>query len=309
MNLIVNFFSIQTYKRYFEGANKKSNTESSAPAAHLHIILEEIRELIKTYKKAGTSSDDEPKDFSNVKMESFDDRQRILLHNVYLKPGSSIKKNSGTVEAFKNGFVFTKISGEKTKIPYNALEVAIYQPCTDNSYTISIHLRLNCSIIVGTKKTKDLAFFTEVTGAVINLYAPENKRRKTNYDDDDDDDDGSEQYARRMRATFINFCKNVEEKTNELVSFERPNEETRFTGNPAKAATEIMISNSFLISVIEWPVFILDLSQVELIYFERDIEGLKTLDAAFILKDYTKPVVIIRSILRSDLNMLRTWFK
>lgn len=279
------------------------------PSTHLRTVTNEIKELIKESKKSTAGKDGDVISIKEEPLKPFDDGKRILLHNVTLRPLVTSKKMTGSLEAFKNAFCYTKKSGERYIIPYSAIKNSIYLPCNDSNVIIAVHFRLNGMMSVGNRKTEDIQFYAEAGELSESLDVPSAKRRKSSHQDEYHEEEMAKQLMKRLRATFITFCRDVEEKTQGLINFERPDGDIEFYATPIRSVVNISSAGPLLISIIEWPAFILDISEVELVYVERDIETLRTCDLAIIFKDYNKKVLIMRSIDRNNLDKIKIWLK
>jgi nucleosome binding factor SPN SPT16 subunit len=68
---------------------------------------------------------------------------------------------AGTLEAHKNGFLYTSRRGERIKILYNNVKYAFFQP-PDNDIVIMLHFHLHNGLMIGKKQHKDIQFYVEV---------------------------------------------------------------------------------------------------------------------------------------------------
>ncbi|MEN2500959.1 MAG: hypothetical protein MHMPM18_005105, partial [Marteilia pararefringens] len=187
------------------------------------------------------------------------------------------------------------------------IDISVYHPCSDTSLIIALHFKLLKFVAIGAKKSEYVQFYCEAGELSSDLeQSSSSKRRKNDNYDEDMDEEITIQNKKRLRALFAKYCQQVEEQTNSLINFERPLPHQIFTANPNRSSSEISISENYFISVIDWPPFILNLNEIELVYFERDIEGLTTCDMAIIFKDYYRKVTFLRSILKEHMHLVQT---
>ena len=67
-----------------------------------------------------------------------------------------------------------------------------------------------------------------------------------------------------------------------------PVEDLLFTGCPAKSSVKIRPTHGkCLIAVSEFPSFVIDVNDIEVVHFERVTFGIKNFDMAIIYKDFT----------------------
>lgn len=79
------------------------------------------------------------------------------------------------------------------------------------------------------------------------------------------------------------------------------------TGVPGKESAFCAPTTNCLVSLTVQPPFVLTLEDVERVHFERVDFALRNFDMVFIPKDYTKPVVDIKTIEMKALEGIKDW--
>ncbi len=69
----------------------------------------------------------------------------------------------------------------------------------------------------------------------------------------------------------------------------------------------MMPTSSCLISLSEWPPFVVSLEEVELVMFERVGLSIKSFDMVFVFKDYRLKPAMIASIPSTSLDHVKEW--
>ena len=86
-----------------------------------------------------------------------------------------------------------------------------------------------------------------------------------------------------------------------------PVEDLFFTGCPAKSSVKIRPTHGkCLIAVSEFPSFVIDVNDIEVVHFERVTFGIKNFDMAIIYKDFTT-FRRINSIPRENIEELKEY--
>ena len=70
---------------------------------------------------------------------------------------------------------------------------------------------------------------------------------------------------------------------------------------------DLLPSTNALVSLTEWPAFVISLDDIELAHFERVTSNMRSFDVVFVLKDYSKPVVTISAIPAGHLDQVQKW--
>lgn len=77
------------------------------------------------------------------------------------------------------------------------------------------------------------------------------------------------------------------EKNRYKVEFDIPFEGLDFYGCPNKSVVKVRPTKNCMVAISEFPFFVIDLDDIELVYFERVTFGIKNFDMAIIFKDLT----------------------
>merc|ERR1719433_487492 len=226
------------------------------------------------------------------------------LKDLYIRPNIVQKRLSGTLEAHVNGFMYTSIRGDKIEILYNNIKHAFYQNC-DGEMIILLHFHLRNAIIIGKKKQVDIQFYTEVGEITTDLGKHQHMH--------DRDDLAAEQAERELRhklkSAFRTFCEKVESATKGRgdVEFDCPFRKLGFHGVPYRETVLLQPTTGCLITLSQWPPFVVSLEDLELVHFERVQFQLKNFDMVFIFKDYNRKTQIVGSIPMNMLDNVKDW--
>jgi nucleosome binding factor SPN SPT16 subunit len=112
------------------------------------------------------------------------------------------------------------------------------------------------------------------------------------YDPDEMDDEQRErQLRKKLNEAFKDFCRKVENvarKNNFTLEFDIPYRDLGFQGNPHKEMVFILPTLNCLVNLTETPFFVVDLSDVDHVHFERVTFMSKAFDVVLINKDFSK---------------------
>ena len=86
-----------------------------------------------------------------------------------------------------------------------------------------------------------------------------------------------------------------------------PAEELAFFGCPIKSVVKVKPTLSCLIAISEFPFFVIDVSDIEVIHFERVQFGIKNFDMVIIFKDFVT-FKRINSIPIESIEGIKTYF-
>lgn len=262
-------------------------------------IFNQIKELIKSNK----SKQQENKEKSDLVIQEhliMNRGKRILLNDVTIRPNLTSKKTTGFLEAHANGLKFTSPKSEKVEIIYKNIKHAFLQPC-ENELIALVHFHLKNPIIIGKKKTFDVQFYKEVGVQADDL----DMRRRGNDYEEYEIELKERQMRERINEEFARFAKNIQEMNS--IEFDVPFREMEFTGVPYRSNVTLLPTKYCLVSLVEIPVFVITLAEIDIVYFERVANNLKNFDMTFIFKDLSKPVHRIGAIPTENLDMLKTW--
>eukprot|EP01083_Nonionella_stella_P072592 195774_1 len=274
--------------------------------------INESHQLIKDLKKAAVMREKERKDRGSLvdqeNLVQTRDRARIpRMRDLKVRPALSGKrKGTCTIEAHVNGFRI-QAAGGKLDIVYKNIKHAFFQPAK-NTISVLLHFHLKNPIMVGRKKTKDIAVFIEVVDTSVEVDA-----RGSHFDQDGLMEEQRErQFRKRMNKTFAEFVKQSEEvisrnKQIRKFHFDMPFFEMKFTGVPNKQTTTVYPTTNCLVSLDDTPTFVLPLKDIEIAHFERVQFHLRAFDLVFVFKDMKKPVHRIDAIPMAFLEPLKQY--
>ncbi|VEL24002.1 unnamed protein product, partial [Protopolystoma xenopodis] len=69
----------------------------------------------------------------------------------------------------------------------------------------------------------------------------------------------------------------------------------------------LMPTSSCLVSLTEWPAFVLPLDEVEFVMFERVSLSIRSFDMVFVFKDYKRKPAMVNSIPATSLDLVKEW--
>jgi len=228
------------------------------------------------------------------------------LSDLTMRPVFAGRKTQGNLEAHTNGLRFISTRGEIVDIMYLNIKHAIFQPC-ENEIMVLIHFHLKNPIMVGKKKQKDIQFFTEVVDASQTVDVG----RRSMYDPDEMDDEQRErQLRKKLNEAFKEFCRKVENtarKNDYSVEFDIPYRDLGFQGNPHKEMVWVMPTLNCLVNLTETPFFVVDLSDVDHVHFERVTFASKAFDMVLVNKDFSKQPARVDMIPNGDKDAIQEW--
>mmetsp|Transcript_23421 Transcript_23421/g.17863 ORF Transcript_23421/g.17863 Transcript_23421/m.17863 type:complete len:293 (+) Transcript_23421:2193-3071(+) len=143
--------------------------------------------------------------------------------------------------------------------------------------------------MVGSKKSQDVQFYKE-SGAVADDLDIKAARKKLNDMDELEQEERERHMKKKLNEKFHKFAKLIEsqsEKGRHRLEFDIPFSELDFFGCPMKSIVKVRPTKNCLIAISEFPCFVVDISEIEIAYFERVTFGIKNFDIAFVFRDYT----------------------
>ncbi|MES1918780.1 FACT complex subunit spt16 [Bonamia ostreae] len=211
------------------------------------------------------------------------------INNLKIRPSLGGKRSSiGFIEAHKNGFLFSlnsaKSKPSRIEILYKNVKHAFFQPAA-NTASVLLHLHLEEPLLLS-RKTKDIQFYIDV------VESSQNIEKNMKGDQEAIREEQRERfYKKKLNKIFAHFaksvtkiCSNVESGVEKL-TFDVPCEELKFIGVPDRSTVNIYPTANCLVSIEEYPPFVLPLSDVEIAHFERVQFQIKHFDVVFIMKD------------------------
>ena len=95
---------------------------------------------------------------------------------------------------------------------------------------------------------------------------------------------------KRLNTKFLEFAKNIEQASTlnkSPIEVDIPEEDLQFYGCPVKISVRIRPTKQCLVALSEFPFFVLEVSEIEIVCFERVFFGIKNFDCVIIFKDFT----------------------
>lgn len=90
---------------------------------------------------------------------------------------------------------------------------------------------------------------------------------------------------------------------------EEPFRELGFTGVSLKQNVLLQPTAESLVFLSEMPFLVISLSEIEIVYFERIVFGLRNFDLVFVNKDHNVPTVQISSVPVTSLEPIKKWLE
>lgn len=224
------------------------------------------------------------------------------LYELKMRPALAGHKSKGALHAYKNGIRFVGKKGEVFELSFANIRHCIFQPCDDN-FMIILHFRLKRGMLVNKKKVMDVQFFSEVGAVAEDLH---DRGRRNRYDINELDEEEVEAELRsKFNETFNRFVRDVERKAQ--MEFERPKLEYGFFGSPYYNNVFVTPCETCLVSIVDTPLFVLSLEDIEVVSLERIDNKIKNFDMVLIFKDYSRSVQTISNIPKKDLEQIKDW--
>lgn len=284
----------------------KEITLRSMNPRHFSNIHMQYQELRKRVRQREQKAEQEKDLVTQAKLIKIKDQRIPRLQDVKLFPPLSGQKCIGTIEAHQNGLRFTSTKGEALDVLYSNIKHAIYQPC-DKTTTVLLHFHLKDFIMIGKKKQKDVQFFTEVIDASMNL---DNARRYSHDVDELDEEQREREMKKRLNLAFKEFAtklQKVAEHYDYNLTIDVPYKKVGFLGNPFREMVYIQPTANCIMNLTEKPPFIVTLSEVEHVHFERVTFGTRNFDLTFIFKNWDIKPRTITSIDIKSKEIIQDW--
>jgi nucleosome binding factor SPN SPT16 subunit len=134
------------------------------------------------------------------------------------------------------------------------------------------------------------------------------RNRNRYYNPNEMEEEEVERYMQqKYNDTFLSFVELVNNNAHNTVKFESPFREFSFYGSPFYNNVLISPCDNCLVAVVETPLFVLSLEDVEIVSIERIDNKIKNFDLIFIFKDYSRSVQSISNIPKNELEKIRHW--
>ena len=114
-------------------------------------------------------------------------------------------------------------------------------------------------------------------------------RHKMNEKDELEQEEAERQQRTRLNKRFLNFAQLLEqasERNHTKLEVDIPMDDLTFTGCPQKQVVKIRPTKECLVALSEFPFFVLDVNDIEVVHFERMYYGMKNFDLAVIKRDF-----------------------
>mmetsp|Transcript_26121 Transcript_26121/g.46438 ORF Transcript_26121/g.46438 Transcript_26121/m.46438 type:complete len:816 (+) Transcript_26121:4504-6951(+) len=280
----------------------KELTLRSSNSKNLLGVFRMIKELIKRVKTKEIEAK-QKRDLVDQEKLIIIKGKRPVLQDLTIRPNLSGKKTVGFLEAHQNGLRFQSNRGEVMDIIYKNVKHAVFQP-VENDLIVLLHFHLHNAVMVGSKKTTDIQFYSE---AGIQSDDLEMRRRGGQDLDEIQQEQRERKYKEKLNHDFKHFVEAVQSVSNEELEFDIPYRELGFSGVPHKSNVFLMPSVNCLVNVADQPPFVITLSEIEIAHLERVQFALRNFDLIFVFKDYARPPAKITSIPAEYLEPIKDW--
>lgn len=286
----------------YRSSNIKEPGDVTAPSNNLNTAFRLIKDVQKKFKTREAEEKEMEGIVKQDKLIINTNKGNPKLKDLYIRPNIVQKRIGGTLEAHTNGFRFTSVRGDKVDILYNNIKHAFFQPC-DGEMIIVLHFNLKNAIIFGKKRHNDVQFYTEVGEITTDL----GKHSHLHDRDDLHAEQAERELRHKLKFAFKSFCEKVEALTKQELEFDTPFRDLGFPGAPYRSTVLLQPTSSCLVTLTEWPPFVISLDDLELVHFERVQFHLKNFDMVFIFKDYRRKTVMVNSVPMNMLENVKEW--
>eukprot|EP01062_Namystynia_karyoxenos_P083181 TRINITY_DN951_c1_g1_i2.p1 TRINITY_DN951_c1_g1~~TRINITY_DN951_c1_g1_i2.p1 ORF type:complete len:1027 (+),score=449.94 TRINITY_DN951_c1_g1_i2:85-3165(+) len=268
----------------------------------------QVRKMMQAMKKEEMASKDKDVIVPQGNLQLRPGGPFARLREVFIKPqvmkGKGMNRCIGDLEAHQNGLRFASklLGGKNIDVLYNNIKHFMCIPSKHDRFAV-IHCVLHNDIrLLTDKKTSHIQWWveTETDGDDID-------GRQRDDDSEDEEEERAKQTKMKINKEFIQFGKLVRQGTG--MQTEVPFNEAWFEGYAASsdAGLEMLACTKQTIShvVNSSKFFVITMSDVEVVVFERVAMGRANFDVAFINKDYSKPAQLISSIPQKYMSILK----
>ena len=229
-----------------------------------------------------------------------------VLHDLKMRPALAGKKTRGTLTAFSKGYKFVSKKNAVFQLAYSNVKHAVFQPCDENMMII-LHFKLHKPVQVNKKKTHDVQFYCEVGAIAEDLNDPRRNRGRYDYPNEMQEEEMERYMQQKYNDAFLAFVEKVNGAASDCVKFESPFSDFSFYGSPFYNNVLISPCDRCLVSIVDTPLFVLSLDEIEIVSIERIDNKIKNFDLIIIFKDYSRSVQSISNIPKNDLEKIRHW--
>ncbi|KAH0489030.1 MAG: hypothetical protein KVP17_003980, partial [Porospora cf. gigantea B] len=266
----------------------------------IHQVYKQIQEIQKIFKSRDVNTDIATQQQLQLNRSS----RRILLKNLMFKTtgGVSGRRVIGSLEVHANGLRYTAARIDPIDITFSNVKHAFCQPA-GKEFVVILHFHLRNAIMINKKRAIDVQFFTETGSQIDDL---DSRRGRSHYDPDEVHEEEREQQRKtKVNQDFKHFVEQVQGVS--PLRFELPIKDLAFYGIPGHNNIRIMPTLSALMSVVEWPVFVVSLEDLEIVSFERVMHGLRAFDMTIVFRDFSRPVRTITSVPVDSMDTIKKW--
>ncbi|SCU97859.1 LAMI_0F11804g1_1 [Lachancea mirantina] len=278
--------------------------------------MSEVFKQIADLKKEATKREQERKVLADVVeqarlIENKSGRTK-RLDQIFVRPSPDTKRVPGTVFIHENGIRYQSPlrSDSRIDVLFSNIKNLIFQPCKGELIVI-IHIHLKNPILMGKRKIQDVQFYREASELAVDETGTGRRSNMKFRRYGDEDELEQEQEERRKRAAldkeFRYFAEAIADASDGVVDLDTTFRDLGFQGVPSRSAVFCMPTRDCLVQLVEPPFLVVNLSEVEICFFERVQFGLKNFDMVFIYKEFGKPVTHINTVPIEDLELLKTW--
>lgn len=228
--------------------------------------------------------------------------KRPYLPDLTMRPSVGTRKSTGVLEGHQNGLRFTCSREEVPKLDllYANIKHAFFQP-VEHELCVLLHFHLHHGVMVGSRKTVDVQFYTEAGNQSDDLVGHVREL----------DEALLEQRERRAREKlnhlFKVFVEEVQHVSAGALDFDLPYRELGFFGVPFKSNVFLMPTVNCLVNLAEPPFFVCVLADIECVHFERITFGVRNFDMVLVFKDYSRLPCRISSVPIESLDAVKEW--
>ena len=209
------------------------------------------------------------------------------LDSLVIRPNLIGRKTIGSLQIHQNGVRFSSTKGNKVDIVFSNVKHFFYQPSASDELVVLLHFHLKTPILIGDKPASDVQFYKESGIAAEDIN--HKGRHKMNEMDELEQEEAERAQRNRLNKRYLSFAKMVEEasvRNRTKLEVDIPEDDLAFTGCPLKQVVKIRPTKECLVALSEFPFFVLDVNDIEVVHFERMFYGMKNFDLAIIKKDF-----------------------
>lgn len=309
--LRINFLTPQQVKKeemQFENPNAtfvKTLTYRSPNVPHMNDVYRQITELRKISIKTEAERKNKAEIVEQDVLLEMKTHRQVVLSDVFAKPSLDTKKSPGDLQIHSNGLRYVSRTKTENNIDllFSNIQHLIFQPC-DNELMVILHMHLKNPILIGKKKSKDVQFLRELSD--VNFEETGKKKRQI-FGDDDELAQEQEERKRRVRLNqeFKDFGEKIVESSQ--LELDIPYRDLAFEGAPFRSNVLLQPTSDCLVNLTDHPCFVITLSDIEIVHFERCQFGLKSFDMVIVFCDFQRPVFHVNSIPTSELQQIKDW--